>query len=185
MSTFETLGADETKPGAVFVRLINPTELDKVALEMSRIIKGYYSGVDILNFDLWRKLGMDVGSQGNPLQEFLQHYMQVARETNDSLSERNKEWWITTINERFGTRLDDVNDYIKAMLDMIRAGTMPDIILKPYGYEPTEIGEDFMKDIFPKLVIAVAVIGGVMVLSNTLIPQITTSVGAARARRRT
>lgn len=178
------LGADETKPAGVFMRLVNPTELDKTAKEMARLIKDYYAGWDFFNLSLWRKLGMSVESGSGPLHDFLQHYIQIARESGDSLSERNQEWWINTIHERFGTRTDDVQDYVKAMLDMIRAGTMSETILKPYRYEPTEIGEDFMKSMFPKLVIAVAVIGGTMVLANTIIPQVTTSVGAARSRRR-
>lgn len=178
------LGADETKPAAPFVRLVNPSELDKVALEISRLIKSYYAGFDIVNPALWRKLGFDVGSQGNPVQEFLQGYIQVARETQKSLSERNKEWWIDALHSRYDIRTDDLSDYIRAMLDMIRANTMPDAILKPYDYTPTEIGEDIAKGVFPKFVLAAAVIGGTLVLANTLIPQVTTSIAAARKRRK-
>lgn len=179
------LGADETKTGTGFIRYVNPTELDKVAKELARLIKSYYAGWDIANPTLWRKLGWEPSS--GPLGEFLQNYIQLSRETRESLSERNKEWWINTMESRFGTRRDDLTDYINAMLDMIRAGTMSNVILKPYTYQPTELGEDIGKavgGVFPKLVIAIAVIAGVMVLSNTIIPQVTTSVGAARARRR-
>lgn len=178
------LGADETKPGAPFVRLVNPSELDKVALEMSRLIKSYYAGFDIVNPALWRKLGFDVGSQGNPVQEFLQSYIQVARETRTHLSEANKEWWIDALHTRFNIRKDDLSDYIRAMLDMIRANTMSDTILKPYDYTPTEIGEDIAKGVFPKFVFAAAVIGGSLVLANTLIPQVTKSIAGARRRKR-
>ncbi len=174
------MGADETKPAPVFVRLVNPTELDKTAKEIARLIKSYYEGWDFFNLQLWRKLGLSVESGSGPLHEFLQNYIQLSRETRDSLSEHNKDWWLTTMHERFGTRTDDLQDYIKAMLDMISAGTMPNTILKPYRYEPTEAGEDFMKAVFPKLVIATAIIGGVMVLSGTIIPQIS----AARTQRK-
>lgn len=178
------LGADETKPAGAFVRLVNPTELDKTAKEMSRLIKDYHAGWDFANPSLWRKLGLSVDSGSGPLHDFLQRYIQYARETRTHLSERNKDVWIQQMHERYGTRLDDLQDYIRAMLDMIRAGTMPDVILKPYSYEPTEIGADMLEAVFPKLVIATAIIGGVMILSSTIIPQITQSVGAARARRR-
>lgn len=184
MSSYQFLGADETKPAAAFVRLVNPTELDKTAKEMARLIKGYYAGWDFFNIDLWRKLGVSVDSGSGPLHDFLQNYIQLSRESRSSLSERNKETWVQNMHERYGTREDDLQDYIKAMLDMISAGTMPDIILKPYTYEPTEIGEDIISSVFPKLVIATAIIGGVMILSSTLIPQITASVGAARAKKR-
>lgn len=181
---YQYLGVDETKPGALFVRLVNPTESDKVAKELARLIRSYYSGWDLANIDLWRKLGWDVTRIGNPLQDFLQNYILLARQEKSYLSERSKQWWIDTMHARYNIPMDDLKDYIRAMLDMISAGTMPDTILKPYTYEPTELGEDFSKNVFPKLVLAAAVIGGVMVLSNTLIPQITSSVGAARARRK-
>jgi hypothetical protein len=184
MMTTEQLGADETKPGAPFWRLINPTEVDKVAVEMARLIKSYYPGWDFFNPNLWRKLGADVGLQGNPLQQFLQGYIQIAREYRRSFSDHDKEWWIDIMGERFDFRRDDLEDYFRAMQDMIRAGTMSETILKPYTYEPTELGEDFTKTVFPRLVIAAAVIGGVFVLSSTLIPQITSSVATSRARRR-
>jgi hypothetical protein len=183
MMTAEQLGADETKSAGAFIRLINPTELDKVAQEMARLIKSYYPGWDLFNINLWRKLGMDVGAEGNPLQQFLQGYIQIAREYRRPFSSHDMAWWIDIMNERFDIRHDDLEDYFRAMQDMIRAGTMSETILKPYGYEPTELGEDVMKTVFPRLVIAAAVIGGVFILSSTLIPQITTSVGAARARR--
>lgn len=176
------MGADETKPAAAFVRLVNPTELDKAAQEMARLIKDYYAGWDFFNLSIWRKIGVTV--EGGPIYDFLQHYIQISRENGDSLSERNKDTWVQAIVTRYGTREDDVQDYIKAMLDMINAGTMPDVILKPYGYEPTEIGQDIMSSVLPKLIIATAIIGGVMVLSSTIIPQITSSVGAARARHK-
>lgn len=182
MSNYQCLGIDETKPADPFVRLVNPSELDKVAKEMARLIKDYYPGIDIVNINLWRKLGLSVDSGSGPLHDFLQHYIQVARETGTHLTSSNKDWWATTISERFGTRLDDVQDYIRAMLDMIKAGTMSDVILKPYGYQATEIGGDFMQNTFPKLVVAVAVIGGVMVLANSIIPQITSSVRARRLK---
>lgn len=178
MSNYSYLGADETKPAGTFVRLVNPTELDKTAKEISRLIKDYYAGWDFFNLDLWRKLGVTI--EGGPVYDFLQHYIQLSRETRDSLSERNREQWVDAMHERFGTRRDDLEDYIRAMLDMIRAGTMSETILKPYRYEPTEIGEDFMRSMFPKLVIATAIIGGVMVLSSTIIPQIS----AARTQRK-
>jgi len=184
MSTYQMLGADETKPAAPFVRLVNPTELDKTAKEMSRLIKDYYAGWDFFNPELWRKLGLSVDSGGGPLHDFLQHYIQYARETNSYLTERNKELWVQNMHERFGTRTDDLQDYIKAMLDMIRAGTMPDTILKPYRYEPTEVGEDIVSSLMPKLIVATAIIGGVMIFSSTIIPQIVGSVGAARRRRK-
>lgn len=177
------LGVDETKPGLMFWRLINPTEVDKVATEMARLIKGYYPGWDLFNVNLWRKLGLDVGAEGNPLQEFLQGYIQIAREYRRSFSDHDKEWWIEVMSERFDIRTDDLKDYFRAMQDMIRAGTMSETILKPYTYEPTELGQDFTRTVFPRLVIAAAVIGGVFVLSSTLVPQITSSVSAARARR--
>lgn len=187
MSTYQLLGVDETKPAAPFIRLVNPTEIDKVSKEMARLIKGYYAGWDFANFDLWRKLGIDVTAETNPLQQFLQNYIQLARETRDSISARNKDIWIQNMQARYGTREDDLQDYVRAMLDMISAGTMPDVILKPYSYTPTEAGQDVAKavtSVMPKLVVAIAVIGGVMILSSTFIPQITASVGAARARRR-
>ena len=154
---------------------------------MARLIKSYYAGWDFFNLNLWRKLGMSVESGGGPLHDFLQNYIQLARETRDSISARNKDTWIQNMQSRYGTRADDLTDYVRAMLDMISAGTMPDVILKPYSYQPTEAGQDVAKavtSVMPKLVIAIAVIGGVMMLSSTIVPQITASVSAARARRK-
>lgn len=168
------LGADETKPTVPFYRVINPTEVEKVAMEIARLIKSYYAGWDFFNIDLWRKLGFDPQAGNGPVVQFLQDYIQISRESRKHLTEENKQWWIDAVVSRSKIRADDAADYIRAMLDMIRAGTMPEIILHPYDYVPTEIGDDIASvsgKVFPKVLLAAAVITGIVILSNSIIPQ--------------
>lgn len=137
------IGVDETQPAPPFVRIVAPTDIQKVAAEMCRIIKDYYPGIDILNIDLWRKVGFD----GAPVIEFLQRMIGLSRERKDSIDDTTINDYKTILRTRYGYDVQDMVDYTRAFLQAKREGLVPNSILRPYEYEPTTVTQDVIKTI--------------------------------------
>lgn len=132
------LGIDEQAPGIPYVRAFNPSEFDKVVLNMTRLIKEYYPGIDLLNLELWGLLGF--GSV--PVENFLNQYIQIARENNIVYTPENEPFFIEEMENRFSSDPEKLSVYFKALYDLKKAGKVPDIIYNPAGYTPTELAED-------------------------------------------
>lgn len=169
------IGIDETQPALPFVRLVAPTDIQQVAAELSRIIKDYYPGFDLLNPDLWRKLGFS--TLEGPLIDFLQRLVQVERERGDSLTASNISSYYVAMKDRYGYSTEDLNDYLRAFTEAAAAGLVPDTILKPYSYTPTTAAEDVAQTVSrtviptlgPLLLGALAIYAAVTVLLPKLI----------------
>lgn len=169
-----TLGIDETKPAAPFVRIVAPTDIQKVSMAMAELIKGYYPGLDLLNPSLWRKLGFSAVE--GPLVTFVQRVVSRERELKQSLTADGSEYFLDYLLNTYGYRADDLADYMKAYVDLVRQGSVPKSIMEPWDYTPTTFAQDVgaatgaaTKSIAPLLLGAIAVYAAVTVLLPKLI----------------
>lgn len=170
---------DEQAPAPLFVRLVAPTDLDQTVKRMIDVIKDYYSGVDLLNLGLWRKLGWE----GGPVVDFLQRYFIIARTRKEAVNEANMASFVADYLSRYpGSREDDTVDYFQALVDLAKAGMVPDTIYRPWTYEPQtlaeEIGGVVQKSVVPTIilfgVLAIAAYG----VSTTILPQLAKAKGS-------
>jgi hypothetical protein len=132
------LGIDETKPGLLYVRDFSPTDLDKVETEIVRRVMGYYPGIDLLNADLWRKLGF----AGGPVYEYLQQMMDLERRWNKSMDAGNAPEFNTEIQSVYATNSQDLIDYSRAYTEALAEGLVPETISKPWTYTATSVVQD-------------------------------------------
>lgn len=172
------LGADETQAAGLFVRLVAPTEVQKISARMAQIIKGYYAGVDWLNAYLWRILG--VSTLEGPLIDFLTNMIALERERRDSLNEATAGEYKATLRARHGYDVDQVVDYVRAYLQCMKEGLVVQAIQEPWTYTPTTIAQDVggvatgtVKALTPLLLGAVAVYAFVSVFLPNLLGAIT------------
>jgi len=171
------LSADEQQPNTVpFLRMVAPTDIQKVAERMRNIITGYYTGIDVLNFALWRKIGMT--SLEGPLVDFLTRMMQWERDNKQSLVRDGSEYFVDYMMQKFAYNANDLADYVKAYLDALEGGMVPPTISEPWDYTPTTTGEDVakgaaagVKTLAPLILGIVAVYAAVTVLVPKLILQ--------------
>lgn len=143
MSSYKTLrfGIDETQPAPVFVRLVSPTDIQKVSARMSAIIKDYHEGLDILNPYLWSVLGMSTLS--GPVVDFLTRLVGLQRERKDSLTKDTAAAYILLIAARFPEySTEQIKDYVNSYLQCMSEGVVPESIVRPYDYHPSSAAED-------------------------------------------
>lgn len=169
-----TYGADETQPAGPFIRVIAPTDIQQVAEQMARVLKDSYPGIDLLNTRLWHLIGAFVYS--GPIVEWLQRVIALEREWRASLNESSADRFKNELRSRHGYTVDDVVDYNRAYLQVMREGLVPDSIRVPWTYQPetvaADIGKgaaDVMKSVWPYLLGAVAVYAAVSAFAPNLI----------------
>lgn len=124
---------EQHKTGLPFSRLVIGTDFDRTARKIVDRIRDYYSGIDVLNIGLWRKLGWNPSD--GPVGEFLRHYITLAGSWKEPLQPSNKGRFTDAIVERYNMRREDVTDYVRAFLELSQSGQVPDTIRKPWGYE--------------------------------------------------
>lgn len=167
-------GADETQPAPAFVRVVAPTDIQTVSAAMARIIKDYYPGMDMLNPTLWHLLG--AFTYEGPVIEFLQRVIALEREWKTSLNEGSSNRFKAELRSRHGYSVDDVVVYVRAYLQAIREGLVPDSIMMPWSYSPTSAAEDVgaaaagvMKSVWPYALGALAVYALISAFAPNLI----------------
>lgn len=175
-----TLGAESTQEQAnapLFVRLFNPSEFDLAAQNIAKRIKSYYPGVDLLNLKLWSMLGFD--PQRGPVGEFLDNYIIVSRERQQSVTFVDMQEWVSYFESRFGTKREYLENYFKALLELANAGEIPDVIYRPYQYEfkAPEPGDNILpavKPVINKLIIGAVIVGVAYVTAPSILKAFST-----------
>lgn len=160
------LGRDETKPAPLFIRGISPTEIQQLATEMIRVIKGYYPGIDIINPYLWAAVGVEADNPtGGPVIEFLQRYVDAARTMRKTLTRTSKDYFYEYLYRNFEYEPKRLNDYLEALLDLQAANKIPPAFRNPLSYEPSSLAADIGKPL-RNILIAGAIVGGIYVYLN-------------------
>lgn len=175
-----TLGVDETQPAPIFVRVIDPTDIQNVASEMARIIKDYFPGVDMLNTDLWHLIGAYTYS--GPIMDFLQRLIALQREWKQSLTKSTQDQFKAALQSRHQYSDMDISFYIRAYLQALQGGSVPQSIQQPWNYQPssaaTDVGKvaaESLKSVWPYLFGAVAIYGLVTAFLPNLIGSLSRS----------
>lgn len=177
------LGDDEQKPGLPFIRLVNPTELDKAVDAMERRLRDRFGFIDFLSPKLWRMLGFDDG----PLYDFLYRYMLIARDLNAPVTRANlNTYMVRYTSDNPKTNQEDLRDYFETLIELADKGLIPDAVYKPFGYTPTEPIDDISENIakatakgFNKVLVTGAVVAVVYLLGKEFI--IKSGKGATKA----
>lgn len=155
---YNGLGSEQ-EPNPAFVRIIAPTDIQLVAREMARIIKDMYPGIDWLNPDLYRKLGMDPESKTVP---WLQRLILLEKQLTRPLTLESALEFEGMLLERYPEyRREDVRDYIQAYIDVLEAGNVPESIAEPWDYileTPAEKIGTVLQKTGNKLIIAGAIV---------------------------
>lgn len=156
------LGADEQSRSALFVRYINPSDLQKLSYRMRDSIKARLSW-DWINPQAWRLLGFE----GGPVETYLERLVLLQRQWGSTMTASNRTSFERVLVEKYGYNPEDVAIWTDAYLELFEAGLVPSTISQPWTYEPTTLAEDIggtvKKSIFPALALvgiaAVAVYG--------------------------
>jgi len=155
-TVYQPLGRDEQAPAPLFVRLINPTDLQRVSVKMCELIRQRYGWLDRLN--PWSSGYRLLGIECENVTEFLQNYIMIARQLRLQLNENTRADFAAHMAEQFGYRAEDLDVWIEAFLQVKKAGMVPQSIAIPWAYEPTTVGEDVAKTVTRSLPV-VALIG--------------------------
>jgi hypothetical protein len=86
-----------------------------------------------------------------PIENFLNQYIQIARENNIVYTPENEEFFINEMVSRFKGDPEKYAVYFRALYDLRNAGKVPDLIYNPSGYTPSELAEDIGKNVTPAL----------------------------------
>jgi len=126
-----TLGRTETAPGALFVRLISPTDFDWSLENMRVRIKG--------TVGIWR--GFDLlGMFAGQLKNFLIAYIESAGAMEKAYVPADKDFWInyleTTYPGKFET--DNLSVYFDTLFKLQKEGQVTQSVYKPFNYVPTK-----------------------------------------------
>jgi len=168
------VGADQQSPAPLFVRFVAPTDLDQARKAMVQIIKAKYSGNDLFNIALWRKLGWE----GGPVNTFLTNYMLMARTRQTSPANSTLPQWKGQYLSRYpGSVGEDVEDYFDALMQARAAQLVSDTIWQPWDYSPETPLEEFAASVgkaatsgFNKILVAGAIVGLVYLIVRRYTP---------------
>jgi len=168
------LGIDEQAEALPFVRLFDPTDLQRVGWKMGGIIEGNHSW-DWLNPTVWRVVGLESSN----VIEWLKRYIEIARQWRLPLTHDTAPQFQQHFIEQYGYSASDLDEYFDAFWAVREQGLMPDSIYMPWEYQPTTVSEDIgqavSKALSPKLII-LAVLGvGAYAFFSRGLPRMTLS----------
>lgn len=173
----EVIGRDQQEGGALFIRLISPTDRDK-AQEAMRV-------------ELRQRLPLGqefkyIGLFAGPLKQFLSDYIDVGHALKLTYSPLNKERFYTAMKQKGDYDNEALDIYFDAFYTLRKQGKIPDSIYKPYTYVPDDstVGEKAIKYGVNAIVIggvAYLLIKTIIFSGPTLIS--TYTKGAGRRRR--
>jgi len=172
-----TMGRDETEAGMLFVRLWDPTELDKAGEALRLELKQNLSTWDTIKY---------AGMFGGGARDFVRHYIDIAHRIRQYFNPNTRGMFRAEFLRLGEYDNDDLDVYFPYWQRVIDQGKVGDPVLKPYTYTPKESDSPLNKMI-NKAVVAV-VIGGVSyLLLKTIIfkgPQLAKTYGKALGGRR-
>jgi len=129
---YSMMGRDETQPGALFYRLVNPTDFDTVVEAMRVRIKNEFTW-DLINPTLW---GL-VGFNGGPIKQWLTRYIIVADKFKMPYTPVQWEKWKTEFMREYGYDEESLKVYFKTFSQLADGGKVPSTVYRPFEYEPT------------------------------------------------
>jgi len=137
---YDLLGRDEQESAGLFIRLVAPTDMDKVVKRLAQLIADQYSW-DWINPTLTGRLGFDSGR----VYEFMRDYMRTAKTLHNFITRESYPQFFDSMKRAYGDKYSDADlaDFIPALLNLSETGDIPESILKPYDYE--EVG--FIADV--------------------------------------
>jgi len=167
MSTYETLGAVKTQEESFpFVEFILPSDFDQAKKALQAILDARWPG-GIFSLDAWRYIGIG----GDAISGFLKHYLLYAREVKDFITPVTFSSFKTAMRSRWPDLPDDsLTEWLNAVIEAQKQGSMPDTILKPWLYVPEDvtvssiIGKGILPIVEPQLNKIILVAGAVVLI---------------------
>ena len=129
MSNIATLGKDEQSEGALFIRVLNPTDFDNASEAMRKYLKNQLGFLDE-----WKYLGLT----GGPLREFLHRYIDTSHFFGSSYNVFQKEKWFDYLKTKYGYSNTELEIYFGAYDTVNSQGKIPASISQAYNYTPTK-----------------------------------------------
>lgn len=151
MANFPTfLGTDEQKEGALFLRLLDPTDYDTAFEGVRGVLKDSLGFTDEFHY---------LGLLGGPLKDFLNRYIEASYQLKAGYSPTSKQHFYNELGEFYDKQTLDT--YFNALSKAYQMGKVPKSIYNAYTYTPTEGG--ILKDLTvssSKYLITAVLIGG-------------------------
>jgi len=128
----EVMGASETEPGALFVRLWNPTEFDKTVEAIRKRLKAEYTW-DLVNTELW---GL-IGAFGGPIKKWLTLYIKESNQLGKPYYKSDVVQW-ENIFAAYGYDKKTTDTYLRVLRQLYAEGAISKTIYDPNTYNATD-----------------------------------------------